>query len=131
MISRIATLVVKELQALLRDRQSRAILIMPVLLQLVLFPFAATLEVTNNTLAVFNEDQGREASELIQRFSRAKAFTELVVLRNESDVRQVLNNQRALLVIRFPADFSRNLVAGRPAKVQAFQQRANRAGLRE
>ena len=40
------------MQALLRDPQTRAILIMPVILQVLLFPFAATLEVTNATIAV-------------------------------------------------------------------------------
>jgi len=120
MFSRILTLVIKELQALLRDRQSRALLIMPVFLQLALFPFAATLEVKNNTLAVFNEDNGRESAELMQRFSRAQAFTELLTLHSEAEVRHAIDNQQALIAIRFPPDFSRNVVAGRPASIQAI-----------
>ena len=120
MLSRIVTLIIKELQALLRDRQSRMILIMPVLLQLALFPFAATLEVTNNTLAVFNEDNGKESIELFQRFSQAKAFSELIPLYSEAEVRKVLDDQRALIVIRFPADFSRKVAAGRPVSIQAL-----------
>ncbi len=62
---RIRTLVIKELQALVRDRQGRILLIMPVLLQLALFPFAATLEVKNNTLGIFNEDKGADSIELM------------------------------------------------------------------
>ena len=62
MPQRIATLIIKELQTLLRDRQGRLLLIVPVLLQLAIFPFAATLEVKNNTLAVFNEDIGAEST---------------------------------------------------------------------
>lgn len=120
MFSRISTLIIKELQSLLRDRQSRAILIVPVLLQLAVFPFAATLEVKNNTLAVFNEDAGKESTELIQRFSKAQAFTELLAIRNETEMRRVLDNQEALVLIRFPADFSRDMAAGRPASMQAI-----------
>lgn len=120
MFSRIITLIIKELQALLRDPQSRMILIMPVVLQLALFPFAATLEVTNNTLAVFNEDSGKASVELVQRFSKAQAFSEMIPLFNEAEVRQVLDDQQALLVIRFPADFSRDIAAGRSAKIQAL-----------
>ncbi|MDO9104184.1 MAG: ABC transporter permease [Methylovulum sp.] len=120
MFSRIVTLVIKELQALLRDPQGRVILIVPVLLQLVLFPFAATLEVTNNTLAIFNEDGGKASIELIQRFAKAQAFSELIPLYSETDVRQVLDNQQALIVIRFPADFSRNIAAGRSVNLQAL-----------
>lgn len=120
MIARITTLIIKELQGLLRDRQSRVILIMPVLLQLALFPFAATLEVKNNTLAIFNEDAGRESTELMQRFAQAQAFTELLTLHSEAEVRRAIDNQQALIVLRFPADFSRAVVAGRPAKIQAI-----------
>jgi len=120
MLSRILTLVVKELEALLQDRQSRLILIVPVFLQLAVFPFAATLEVKNNTLAVYNEDHGRESTELIQRFSQAKAFTQVLNLHSEADVRRTIDNQQALLVLRFPPDFSRDCAASRPQKVQAI-----------
>ncbi|MGO8697980.1 MAG: hypothetical protein ACLQVY_09720 [Limisphaerales bacterium] len=98
MFSRILTLVIKELLALLRDRQSRALMITPVMMQLVLFPFAATLEVKNNTLAVFSEDNGRESTELMQRFSQAQAFTELLTLHSEAEVRHTTDNQQALIV---------------------------------
>ena len=120
MWQRISALIIKELQALLRDPQSRVILIMPVLLQLGLFPFAATLEVTNNTLAVFNQDSGAVSVELMQRFAQAQAFSELLAIHHEADINQLLDNQQALLVIRFPEDFSRNVAAGRAASIQAL-----------
>ncbi len=120
MFSRILTLIVKELEMLLHDRQSRVLLIVPVFAQLALYPFAATLEVKNNTLAVYNEDNGRESTELMQRFSQARAFTELLNLYSEADVRRTLDNQQALLVLRLPPDFSRDLAAGRSPKVQAI-----------
>jgi ABC-2 type transport system permease protein len=120
MFNRIIALIIKEFHALLRDPSGRLLLIMPVILQLAVFSFAATLEVTNNTLAIFNEDNGKESIELIQRFSKAPAFSELLPLYSEEDVRRVLDNQQALLVIRFSADFSRNIVAGRTASIQAL-----------
>ncbi len=52
MFFRIKTLVQKELRTLLRDPQSARLLIGIVILQLLLFPFAATMEVKNNTLAI-------------------------------------------------------------------------------
>jgi drug efflux transport system permease protein len=120
MLARITTLIVKELQALLRDRQSRLLLIVPVLLQLAIFPFASTLEVKNNSLGVFNEDGGAESAELIQRLSHAEAFTRLLYLHNETELRDAINQQRALLVLRFSADFSRCVVSSRPATIQAI-----------
>jgi ABC-2 type transport system permease protein len=120
MFSRILALIIKELEMLLQDRQSRAILIVPVLLQLAVFPFSATLEVKNNTLAVYNEDSGRESIELMNRFSQAQAFSHLVTLHSEAEVRRTIDNQQALIVLRFPTDFSRDVSAGRSATVQAI-----------
>lgn len=120
MSTRIIALVIKELQALLQDPQSRTILIMPVILQLALFPFAATLEVTNNTLVVLNEDNGVAGTELLQRFSKAKAFSELRIVHNPADLRRFIDNQSALIALHFPADFSRNLAAGRSASCQVL-----------
>jgi ABC-2 type transport system permease protein len=120
MLSRIATLIIKELQTLLRDRQGRMLLIVPVLLQLAVFPFAATLEVKNNVLAVYNEDSGPESTELLQRLSRAGAFQRLLLLHGDAEVRETIDLQRALLVLRFPEDFSRSVAAGRPAAIQAI-----------
>jgi ABC-2 type transport system permease protein len=119
-LNRIRALIVKELQALLRDRQGRVLLVLPVLLQVAIFPFAATLEVRNNTLALLNEDAGAASSELIQRLSRAEAFTAVIHLGDEAQLREVIDNQRALLALRIPADFSRSIIAGRAASVQAI-----------
>lgn len=117
---RIATLVVKELQVLLRSKQGRILLVMPVVLQLAIFSFAATLEVKNNTLAVFNQDAGAESIELIQRFARARAFTRVLFVHSEAELKQVIDLQRALLVLRFAPDFSRSVAAGQPAAIQAI-----------
>ena len=109
MFHRLWTLIRKELQSLLREPQTRMILIMPVLIQVLLFPFAATLEVTNATIAIYNEDSGRHAVELTQRFARAKAFTHVLLLKSPQAIQPTIDEQKALLVVRFPADFSRNL----------------------
>ena len=120
MIHRIRTLIVKELQALLRDPNGRRVLIVPVLLQLALFPLAATLEVKNNALAVLNQDAGRESVELIARFAQAKAFTQMIVLRSQAELQRAIDLQQALIVLQFPADFSRRLAAGESPSVQAI-----------
>jgi len=119
-LHRIATLILKELQTLLRDRQGRMLLIVPVLLQIAVFPFASTLEVKNNTLAVFNQDAGAESAELIQRLSRAQAFTRILYLHSEHEAREIIDRQQALLVLRFAHDFSRSIAGGRTATIQAL-----------
>lgn len=120
MLHRIVTLIIKELQVLLRDPQSRAILIVPVMLQLLLFPKAATLEVTNNALGIYNQDNGRDSLELVQRLAKAQAFTRVVFFHGEPERTRAINEQRVLLSVEFPPDFSRRLAAGESPSVQGI-----------
>lgn len=118
MLNRLMCLIIKELQAILGNKQGRILLIMPVILQTALFPFAATLEVKNSTLAIYNEDHGAAAVELVQRLSKAAAFTDIIMVHSDQKLQESIDNQKALLAIRFPADFSRRLLAKQVAPVQ-------------
>lgn len=117
---RLPALIRKELQALLRDPNGRRLLILPVILQIVLFPAAATLDVRNASIAVFNQDSGAQSSELIQRLGAAQAFPEIILLRNPADLERVIDRQTALLVVQIPPDFSRDIAAGRTAALQVI-----------
>ena len=56
---RMLTIVRKELLVLFCNRVSRTLIIVPPLLQIVAFGWAATLEVRNVDVAVLNQDNGR------------------------------------------------------------------------
>lgn len=120
MFRRILALIWKELQAQLRDPRSRGLIFLPVILQVALFPFAATLEVKNNTLAIYNQDTGAHSIELLQRFAKAKAFPHLIQVHSPSQVQDVIDNQDALLAISIPNDFSKKIVSGKMATLQAI-----------
>ncbi len=120
MFNRLLTLITKELQLAFRDPQSRRLLVLPVVLQLALFPFAATLEVKHATLAILNEDHGAESSELVQRLAIAGAFPNTVLLASQAEITRVVDQQEALLALEIPANFSRDLAAGRSAQVLAI-----------
>lgn len=120
MFYRLLTLIIKEMQSLLRDPQTRSILIMPVILQIVLFPFAATLEVTNATIAIYSEDSGNASVELTQRLAKSEAFSHVLLLHSPQEIKPTLDNQAALLLVRFPANFSRDIVNGQSAALQVL-----------
>lgn len=113
------TLIRKEMQALFSTRRSATMLIMPVILQLIVFPFAATLEVKNSTLAIYNQDGGAASIEIIQRLAAAKAFPKLIMIHSESQLKDTLDRQQALLAIRIPQDFSRQIATGQAAHLAA------------
>jgi len=117
MFYRLFRLVVKELQALLGNTQGRKLLIVPVLLQTALFPFAATLEVKNATIAIYNQDSGVASRELMQRLAHTGAFAELVMVHSDQQLQQVIDNQQTLLAVRFAPDFTERLLSHRGASL--------------
>lgn len=120
MLGPILALVLKELQQLLASPRTRMLLVMPVLLQVAVFPFATTLEVRNATLAVFNEDEGGEAIELVQRLTASSAFSQARFVHDDAAMRAAIDGQQALLAIRIPPDFSRGIANGDRVSVQAL-----------
>lgn len=62
---RIASLVKKELLAVLRDKKSRMALIIPPILQIAIFGYAATMNVTRVPYAVLDKDGGETAAQYI------------------------------------------------------------------
>ena len=118
MLIRLWWLILKELQALMGNTQGRFLLIMPVLLQTALFPFAATLEVTGNTLAIYDQDGGAQSRELIERLTHMPAFTTVMPVAGEAGMTDAITGQQALIGLIIPQDFSRRLARGDTAKVQ-------------
>ncbi len=118
MLHRLFCLIRKELQALLNNKQGRLMLIMPVILQTAIFPFAATLEVRNSSLGLYDEDQSAQSIELVQRLAQAAAFTHLVPLTSGGALQQAIDNQSVLIGVHIPADFSRRLQNNQDGQVQ-------------
>jgi len=115
MFSRIQALIIKELLAILRDKKSRFVLIVPPLVQLFIFSFAATQEAKNQTLAVLNLDHGKPAMTLEQNFAAAATFSKVLYLASAAEVTPVIEDQQAIAVLWIPQDFSRNVESGQPA----------------
>ncbi len=59
MASRIIALIIKEFLALLKDPKSRFVIIGPPVVQLLVFGYAATFDLTNVPFAVYNESPRR------------------------------------------------------------------------
>jgi ABC-2 type transport system permease protein len=117
---RLMALVRKEMQALLRDPDGRKLLIAPIVMQLVLFPFAATMEVSNVGVVVLNEDGGPHSREIIERVAAAPAFPVVQVVHDEHRFQSAIDTQQALLGLRFGAQFSADVEAGRPTALQGI-----------
>jgi ABC-2 type transport system permease protein len=118
MLGRLVASVIKEIIVFWRDPRSRAMLFVMPVIQVFVFGMAATLEVRHVNLAVMNEDTGHWSRELIARVRSAGFVDEVVQVDSMADFTARLDWREVLLGLHFPADFSRDVAAGRPADLQ-------------
>ena len=115
MFGRIASLVLKEFQQLRRDKWARFRLTVPVLLQMILFGYAATFEVFHVSTAVLDLDHTQESRELISRFLFSGRFDVVKIARTPNDIQAAINRSEASIAIVIQAGFSENLRKGQSA----------------
>ncbi|MDE2228778.1 MAG: ABC transporter permease [Alphaproteobacteria bacterium] len=122
---RILALVQKELLAVLKDRKSRFSLMVPPILQILIFGYAATYDLNYVPYAVLDQDRGAASRELLAQFDGTGIFQRVANLDNASEIGKTIDDQTALVVIQIGQDFSRNLALGRPADVQLIADGRN------
>lgn len=112
---RLAAIIVKELWAILRDPRSRLSLIMPPLIQLLIFGYASTLEVRNVTIGVLDRDGGQWSHEIIERIAGSPNVQRIVRLDSDAALAHAINTQQVIAALRFDQRFSADVSAGRGA----------------
>jgi ABC-2 type transport system permease protein len=120
LFNRIAALTAKEFLALLKDRKSRFVVIIPPLVQLLVFGYAATYDLMNVPFAVYDESQGSASRDLLAKFSGSPTFNQIAVILHEEEIAKLINIRKALLVVHVGPQFDRNILTGRPATVQVI-----------
>lgn len=119
-LTRILALLIKEVTALWKDKRSRMVIIVPPLLQGLLFGYAASFDLQHISLAVFDQDGAAPARELVARFQGASAFDVTALLTHEAQIAEYIDSRKAAVVLRLGANFSRELLDGDGAKLQVI-----------
>jgi len=118
MFRRIREMLIKEFLQMLRDPRMRAMIILMPVLQMLIFAFALTTDVTHIRAAVLDLDQTPSSRALIAAFTGSGYFDIIEPLERQSDMAHVLDAGRVRCVFHFPAGFERDLRGGRTARVQ-------------
>ncbi len=118
MVRRVFALVIKEFLALLKDKRSRTILIVPPFVQLIVFGYAATFDLNHVPYAVYNEDQGAASRQLLARFQGSSAFEQVARIDHASQIGPMIDGQHVLMVLHLGPHFSRDLLLGRTGQLQ-------------
>ncbi|WP_448873678.1 ABC transporter permease [Desulfobulbus propionicus] len=120
MAGRLLALIIKEFLALFRDKKSRLAVIVPPILQLIIFGYAATFDLEHATLAIFNEDSGGFSRDLAARFERSSAFDVVGYPRSEAEIAPLIDSLGTLLVLRIGEQCSQQVAQGESCPIQVL-----------
>jgi ABC-2 type transport system permease protein len=122
---RIIALTRKELLAVLKDRRSRMSLLIPAIVQGLIFGYAATYDLNHVPYAVLDQDNSAASRELLAGLDGSGVFNRVANLHSVQDVASYIDRQKALLVLQIQPDFERRLQLGQGADVQVIADGRN------
>src|SRR5215813_11090616 len=118
MWERIFVIVRKEFRQTLREPRMRVLLIVPPILQLIIFGFAVNLDVDHVRIAWMDADRTPQSRELRERFEASGRFDVVALPKDEAEVQALLDHGDVQSVVRVLPGFARDLARGRTADVQ-------------
>jgi len=125
MLRRIFELLVKEFLELKRDRNARYRLLVPPIIQMLLFGYAATFEVFNVSTAVLDQDHTQESRSLIAAFVNSSRFEVTTVAKTRADVQDAVERSDAQVGIVVPPGFAELLRKGQTSPIQVLLDGTN------
>ena len=125
MFERIIRILVKELLEIRRDRWAMFRLIVPPLIQMLIFGYAATFEVYHVNTVILDRDHSQESRDLISHFVASTRFDVVKIAGTERDVSQAIDDGTATVGITIQPRFAAFLLKGQKAPLQVVVDGTN------
>ncbi|MBI4893309.1 MAG: ABC transporter permease [Acidobacteria bacterium] len=125
MWERILQIVRKEFRQTLREPRLRTMLIMPPLIQTIIFGFAVNLDVEHVKLGWMDLDRGVESVELRRHFQGSPTFTITHEAGSEAEAQALLDRGDVQAIVRIAPGFSRDIGSGKQAQAQVLLDGTN------
>ncbi len=108
---RFLALIKKEFLSVWRDKKSRAVIIFPPILQLFIFSYAATLDITNIKIGILDKDNGEISREFIRQIKTSRYFTKTYFLDNEKELKNLMDREKIRSAVYINNDFTKKYKA--------------------
>ncbi|MBM3773013.1 MAG: ABC transporter permease [Acidimicrobiia bacterium] len=122
---RFLALVQKELNQIRRDRRIMMSLILPPIMQLMLFGSVMNPEVANVNLGIVDYSQSPQSRDLIAALTQSGSFTLYDAYPSADDLGEDLRQSVVDAGIVIPGEFARDLTRGRPTTIQVLLNAMN------
>lgn len=120
MRQRLRCIIRKEFRQVLRNPQTRAMLLLPPLIQLLVFGYAVNLDVNYAQIAWMDEDRSPQSRELLSQFQGSGLFEVLATPTSQAEMQDLLDRGSVHGVIRVLPGFGRDIQHGRSTSVQVL-----------
>ncbi|MGC1375368.1 MAG: ABC transporter permease, partial [Anaerolineales bacterium] len=110
--SRLISIIRKEFIQIMRDPRTLGLILIMPLVQLFLLGYAATNDVRNVPLAVFDQSHSPEARALLDAYRAADYFKVAYAVSSEAEMQALIENGDAKAGLIIPPDYARQLIAG-------------------
>ena len=118
MFARIKHIIIKEFLQALRDRRKRVFIIGPPLIQLFVFGYVATTDVTHIATALYDLDKSQQSRELIRKFKASGYFLIKFAPESAGEIRDLLDKGEVLCALQINPGFASDLKKGIPTEIQ-------------
>jgi ABC-2 type transport system permease protein len=125
MLARMKQMMIKEVIQVLRDKRTRFILIVPPIVQMLVFGYAATFEIRHVATVVVDYDHSQESRDLISRFTSSPYFAVQRQLDNSAELSNRIDEGQATVGLEINAGFAQALRKGQPAPLQVIVDATN------
>ena len=125
MLRRIFALSIKEFRQLSRDVRMLFVLFAFPIILLGIFGYAITFDVHHIKLVVYDQEKSELSREFINSLTSSEYFDVVGYINDESQIRNILDENDAQCVIVFPEDMSRKLYSGEDVKIQILVDGVN------
>jgi ABC-2 type transport system permease protein len=129
--SRFWTLAIKEINQILRNKQSLVLLVIPPTVQLLIYGFALNPDVHYIKLGIVDYANTYESRELVSALTINRVFVAEQHLSNAQELGEQVREGKLTAGLVIPPEFKRNLSQDKPAEVQVLVDGvdANTAGI--
>ena len=125
MLGRLRQMLIKEFIQVFRDKRTRFVLFGPPIIQMVIFGYAATLEIKHVPTAIVDYDNTQVSRDLISRFAASRYFDVRRPTAEPMQTTRMIDSGEVTLAIQVNAGFARDLGKGETAHLQVIADSSN------
>lgn len=122
---RVFEIVRKEFRVVLRDPRLRLLLVLPPIIQSIIFGYAVNMDVDRAKLAWYDTDNTVQSRELLAAFQGSESFVVTHRVVRDNEVERILDRTEADVVVSVMPGFGETILRGEPAPVQVLLDGAN------